>query len=553
MRPLQRGLLGQYPDCQAQGLERAQAMIAAVLAGALHQDGWVLLGQAHQAPHPALAHPPLTGEPVAAHLQAAWPNARGSGEQLRGLAAGVEGQLLVGQDHRAGPVAARVRAQQRLRAAVADLHQVFVQPHQHLLADGRRARGVVAVVHPHGGVVAHGAHQIAERREAQRRQRRQCCALLLEHGLHLALLPAVDARGGPAQLPVLQEVVLRPQRVEAPALERGGLGVLDRALHGPLAVGVAHPGRIGHAAVVRQHGGIHGVQLGLVQVGLDDAFLEVVQHDVAGGAAEVAEGLLVQLRPGLLAGLPHHTAEAPPRVAQRHDEQPRAAPALGDRVEGQRTLTVVDLRLFAGGELQAVELLGVTLAQPGHEALDAVVAVAKTVVVHQVLVHGHGVALQPRLGFDELAPGLARRGARQRGSRWPGWGNLSPRRRGCRFSPGGQPGGIYTLSLKSALVGPDGLAVNPRDALDLALAAPLLQQRGDGGLLVRLQDVHSLPPLPGRSVNVLPTGADGAGSTPRPRSLQVGEFAVATGGGIWVAIGVTVAVLRKVIREELLQ
>ena len=46
-----------------------------------------------------------------------------------------------------------------------------------------------------------------------------------------------------------------------------------------------------------------------------------------------------------------------------------------------------------------------------------------------------------------------------------------------------------------------------------------------------------VPPLPGRPVNVLPTGADGAGSTPRPRSIQVGEFAVATGGGVWVAIG----------------
>lgn len=39
-----------------------------------------------------------------------------------------------------------------------------------------------------------------------------------------------------------------------------------------------YPCRVGHHMVVRQRGGINLVELGLVQVGRDDAFLEVVQH-----------------------------------------------------------------------------------------------------------------------------------------------------------------------------------------------------------------------------------------------------------------------------------
>jgi hypothetical protein len=81
-------------------------------------------------------------------------------------------------------------------------------------------------------------------------------------------------------LPVLQELVLLLDGLEAPALQGRGLGVADGVLHRALAVGVAHPRRVGHHAVVRQGGGVHRVELGLVQVGLEHAFLEVVQHHV---------------------------------------------------------------------------------------------------------------------------------------------------------------------------------------------------------------------------------------------------------------------------------
>jgi predicted ATPase len=137
---------------------------------------------------------------------------------------------------------------------------------------------------------------------------------------------------------------------------------------------------------VLQGRGVDRVEFGLVQVGLEHALLEVVEHDVAAAAAEVAPGLLVQPGPGLLAGAPDHAPEAAPRVAQRGHEQSRLAPALGARHARERPLPVVDLHLLTGQEGQAIELLGLAVAQLEREALDRVVGAGEAVLVHQILV-----------------------------------------------------------------------------------------------------------------------------------------------------------------------
>ncbi len=287
--------------------------------------------------------------------------------------------------------------------------------------------------------------------------------LLLEHGLYLAAFAAVDARGRPLGLPVLEEGVLLFDRLEAPALERGGLGVADGVFDAALAVGVAHARRVRHHAVVRQGRGIDRVEFGLVQVGLEHALLEVVEHDVAAAAAEVAPGLLVQPGPGLLAGAPDHASEAAPRVTQRGHEQPRLAVAIGARHARERPLAVVDLHL-----------LGLAVAQLAHEALDRVVGPGEAVLIHQILVDGHGIATQSKLGLDEGAVGLAGRSRRR--SRWPGWGNLLRRAGAHPSGVGGHPGGSCRGGGgESLLVRADRLAIDPRDPLDLSLAGAGLQ------------------------------------------------------------------------------
>ncbi len=203
-------------------------------------------------------------------------------------------------------------AQQGARAQIPDLNALLVDAHQHLGSDGRRSCRVAAVLHPHAAVVADAALGLAEILHAQQRQILEVSALLLKHGLHLAPLGAVDALGRPVLLPVRQELILLLDGLKAAALQGRGLGVADGVLDRALAVGVAHPRRVGYHAVMRQRGSIDRVELGLVQVGLDDAFLEVVEHHVLRAAAEVTQRALVQLGPDLLAGLPDHAAKAGP-------------------------------------------------------------------------------------------------------------------------------------------------------------------------------------------------------------------------------------------------
>jgi len=64
-----------------------------------------------------------------------------------------------------------------------------------------------------------------------------------------------------------------------------------------------------------------------------------------------------------------------------------------------------------------------------------------------------------------------------------------------------------------------------------------LQQCFYGGALVGLQDIHSLAFPRGKTGSMSCQQVPAAPAlNPHPRSVQVREFEVATGGGIWVAI-----------------
>src|SRR5665647_896702 len=104
-------------------------------------------------------------------------------------------------------------------------------------------------------------------------------------------------------------LVLLLNRLESASLQGGGLCVADGMFNDPFAIGVANPRGVRHDAVVLQSGGVNGIELGLVQVGLDDTFLEVVQDHVAATTTEIAPGLFMQSGPCFLAGLPHDPAK----------------------------------------------------------------------------------------------------------------------------------------------------------------------------------------------------------------------------------------------------
>ena len=116
---------------------------------------------------------------------------------------------------------------------------------------------------------------------------------------------------------------------------------------------------------------------------------------------------------------------------------------------------------------------------------------AERMLIHQILVDRHGIALQAQLRLDEGAVGLARRLRRKHRCghrrRWPGWRSLPVR-------AGGHPGGLCALAHQALVVDADGLAINPSEPVDLALCGPAFEQGPDGGLQMRFQDVHSRVP-----------------------------------------------------------
>ncbi len=75
------------------------------------------------------------------------------------------------------------------------------------------------------------------------------------------------------------------ERLEAEPAQRGLLRVPDPRFHFALAIGIADATREGHDAVVREHVPIEGIERGVVDVGGEDAFAQIVEHDHADRAA----------------------------------------------------------------------------------------------------------------------------------------------------------------------------------------------------------------------------------------------------------------------------
>ncbi len=166
-------------------------------------------------------------------------------------------------------------------------------------------------------------------------------------------------------------------------------------------------------------------------------------------------------------------------------------------------------------------------------------------LLDEVLVNAHGIPPELDLGLDPGPMRLAgrrrpprprwrriARGCGVRGgprSRWPEWGNLvrGPRR------PGGRGGGVWAVG-----VAPDRLPIHPRPPGDLSVADPAGEQRLDRDAQMRLQDVHSGdPPKRVGEECTSRRWPPWAYLSPGGSRSGVGDFEVATGGGVWVAAG----------------
>ena len=99
-----------------------------------------------------------------------------------------------------------------------------------------------------------------------------------------------------------------------------------------------------------------------------------------------------------------------------------------------------------------------------------------------------GAAIAPCCAITPCAERFSQVGGHWLRRRGPGWDSLK-RLRGS--AAGGHPGGIFLLLQPTLVIAPDRVAIDARDASDLALRGIALQQRLCEGALIGFQDIHS--------------------------------------------------------------
>ena len=114
------------------------------------------------------------------------------------------------------------------------------------------------------------------------------------------------------------------------------------------AIRIADAARQGDDAVMREHVAIERIQGGVVDVGREHAFVQIVEDDHTDRAAQSTKRALVELGPRLRTRPQDEQADRFAAVAEREHEEPRASVLAGLRVPDHRPVAVIDLTFFAG-------------------------------------------------------------------------------------------------------------------------------------------------------------------------------------------------------------
>jgi hypothetical protein len=211
------------------------------------------------------------------------------------------------------------------------------------------------------------------------------------------------------------EICLRVlEALEAESLERRTLRMTDARLDLALAIRVSRSTWQCGRAVVEEDVAVELVDRGIVDVGLEDSFAEIVEHDDTDHSTETTKRFLVELGPDARA---RSEAQQPNRLAteaERQDEESRAAVST-TRIADHRTCAVVDLTLDTRRRHDhRMRIRAALLRQSPDEALHAGVLRGEAVLIDEVLPDRLRVATDLDRPLDDLAVRLASTGLRAR-------------------------------------------------------------------------------------------------------------------------------------------
>ncbi len=173
------------------------------------------------------------------------------------------------------------------------------------------------------------------------------------------------------------------QALEAFSLERCFFGVSDGGLDFSFSIWIFDPARQGHCTVVGEDVAIEWIQRGIVDVGDEHAFAQVIEHDDARTTTQATKRFLMQLGPDARAGAEGQQAYGLAAVPERQHEQSRASVFARLRIADHRAGAVIDLGFFTrGGNNHRARLQWPVSAKLANEAFDGLIATAKPTLGH---------------------------------------------------------------------------------------------------------------------------------------------------------------------------
>ncbi len=188
-------------------------------------------------------------------------------------------------------------------------------------------------------------------------------------------------------------------------------GVSDGGFDFSFSIWIFDPARQGDHAVVGEDVAIEWIQSGVVDVGDEHAFAQVIEHDDTGTTTQSAKRFLVQLGPDARAGAESQQAYCLTAIAEGQHEQSCASIFAGLRIADHRAGAVIDLGLFSWrGKDYRTRLQGRVSAKLANETFDRLIATAKPTLGHQILPDRHGIAIAAQTQFDRIPERFAETG-----------------------------------------------------------------------------------------------------------------------------------------------
>jgi hypothetical protein len=195
----------------------------------------------------------------------------------------------------------------------------------------------------------------------------------------------MDAYPGYGAVPALEEGVQLLKATEFPPFEGIVLEIVTAALDDTLLLRMTRPTGKRDKAPVFGKSSVKLGDIGVIETGSGHTSLEIVQPDDTGHAAEVKEGILVGTHEGHLLLPPQRLFIAVTAAREYHPEYPGAPPLATIRVKGRWPLEEVHLRLLTRRVLHDGSHLRAAALEPADEAFYRVIAIAKVVIVLEVL------------------------------------------------------------------------------------------------------------------------------------------------------------------------